>query len=47
MGEIMNYSLLNEFEKYIYRNFDKCISPVLPPFLCSKHNYGYESMIND
>ena len=32
MGEIMNYSLLNEFEKYIYRNFDKCISPVLPPF---------------
>ena len=44
----MNYTLLKEFEKYADGNFDECISPVcVLPFLCSKNDYNYESILND
>ena len=44
----MNYTLLKEFEKYADGKFEECISPVsVLPFLCSKYDYNYESILND
>ena len=44
----MNYTLLNEFEKYVNDDFNECISPVsLLPFLCSKYDCNYKRMLND
>ena len=48
LGDKMNYTLLKEFEKYVDGKFDECISPVsVLPFLCSKYDYNYESILNE
>ena len=44
----MNYTLLNQFEKFIESKHHEYKSPIsLLPYLCLKHNYDYLNMVNE